>query len=239
VETPDILLEDDALVALDKPAGMAAAECGRLLPAPVRPGAALALVHRVDAEASGAALFARDREALGYVSGQFQSKTAETVLIALCVVDPASPPPPEFSVELAMGEDRAAPGRMRAFGRRGGEPAATRFRVLESFGRYAWIECRPLSGRRHQVRVHLAAQKAPVLGDALYGDPQSVLLLSSLKRRYKGRDEERPLVRRLALHLALLRFNHPRSRLPAEVASPVPADLGLALKYLRKFGGGL
>ena len=81
-----------------------------------------------------------------------------------------------------------------------GKPSQTEFRVREAFGKFAWLECRPLTGRTHQIRLHLAAAGAPVLNDPLYGDPEEKLLLSDLKRRYKGRDEERPLISRLALH---------------------------------------
>jgi 23S rRNA-/tRNA-specific pseudouridylate synthase len=121
---------------------------------------------------------------------------------------------------------------------RAGKPSLTEFHVLESFGRFAWLECLPLTGRTHQVRVHLAAAGAPVLNDAAYGDPESVLLLSGLKRSYKGRDEEKPLLSRLALHAGALGFVHPGTREALQVASPLPKEFEVALKYLRKFAGG-
>jgi 23S rRNA-/tRNA-specific pseudouridylate synthase len=89
----------------------------------------------------------------------------------------------------------------------------------------------------HQIRVHLASAGAPVLNDTLYGDPGSVLLLSQLKRGYKGRDEERPLVSRLALHSSAVGFSHPGRGEPVEITAPVPKELEVALKYLRKFAG--
>src|SRR5271157_3016307 len=116
-----------------------------------------------------------------------------------------------------MDEDAGEPGRMRAARRRGGRPSVTQFRVLESFGRFAWVECRPLTGRTHQIRLHLAASGAPVLNDALYGDPAAVLLLSGLKRGYKGREAERPLISRLALHASALGFLHPSRQEPVRV----------------------
>jgi 23S rRNA-/tRNA-specific pseudouridylate synthase len=108
--------------------------------------------------------------------------------------------------------------------------------VLESFGRFVWLECSTVTGSRHQVRVHLAAAGAPLLNDAFYGDPEEKLLLSGLKRRYKGRDEERPLIGRLALHAAALAFPHPMTRAPMTVEAPLPHEFEVALKYLRKFG---
>ena len=85
--------------------------------------------------------------------------------------------------------------------------------------------------------MHLAAAAAPVLNDALYGDPGTPLLLSGLKRHYKGRDEEKPLITRLALHAGSLGFTHPLSREPMEIASPAPREFEIALKYLRRFPG--
>lgn len=256
---PDILLEDDFLVAFDKPSGLPVVparpgEAGTTLMAMARAarGPSLACVHRIDREASGVVLCAKTKPALDALSGQFQSKSARRTLLAMAALSPAGriggacapvrdkggALPPVFTVDLALGPDERDPGRVRAFPRAGGRPSATEFRVLESFGRFAWIECRPLTGRMHQVRVHLAYAGAPVLNDLLYGDPGSVLLLSGLKRGYKGRDLERPLVSRLALHASTVAFTHPAGGGPVEVAAPVPRDLEVALKYLRRFAGG-
>ena len=138
-------------------------------------------------------------------------------------------------MDLPLGEDVHRPGCVRVQRGRGGKPSTTEFRLLESFGRFAWVECRPQTGRTHQVRAHLAAVGAPVLNDALYGDPAAVLLLSGLKRGYKGSGGERPLISRLALHAGSLGFTHPLSLEPVEVASPLPREFEIALKYLRKF----
>jgi 23S rRNA pseudouridine1911/1915/1917 synthase len=256
VTFPDILFEDEFLVALDKPSGLAVASEGRQAGRPTlmalvreRYGPLAANVHRLDAEASGVVLCAKTKPALDFLSGQFQSKAVRKTHHALVALRPEGPGasdagrdpvgalPEEFAVDLALGEDESRPGRVRVFRKRGGKPSLTEFRVLENFGRFAWVECRPLTGRMHQVRVHLASSGAPVLNDALYGDPGTVLLLSGLKRGYKGRDTERPLITRLALHAGALGFIHPGSREPLEVTSPLPGEFGIALKYLRKFAG--
>jgi 23S rRNA-/tRNA-specific pseudouridylate synthase len=83
--------------------------------------------------------------------------------------------------------------------------------------------------------VHLAAAGAPVLNDRFYGDPEIRLLLSDLKRRYKGRAEEKPLIDRLALHASELELKHPTTREPATLRAPLPHEFEVALKYLRKF----
>lgn len=104
--------------------------------------------------------------------------------------------------------------------------------------RFALVECRPLTGRTHQLRVHLAAAGAPILYDPFYGDPDIKLLLSDLKRGYKGREEEKPLIGRLALHASALSLKHPETRAPLSICSPLPHEFAVALKYLRKFSGG-
>ena len=168
--------------------------------------------------------------------------------------------PDTFTVELALGEDERQRGRMRVFKGRGGKECVTEFRTLERFGGgfgrlgtgvrasrgeepaavaagYAFVECRPLTGRIHQLRVHLAAAGAPILNDPFYGNPDITLLLSDLKRGYKGRDEEKPLIGRLALHASELTINHPATKEPFTVQSPLPHEFEVALKFLRKFAG--
>jgi 23S rRNA-/tRNA-specific pseudouridylate synthase len=143
--------------------------------------------------------------------------------------------PEAFTVDLAIGEDERQPGRMRIFKRRGGKPGVTDCRTLERFRGFAWVECRPQTGRTHQIRLHLAAAGAPILGDALYGDPAIELRLSAFKRGYKGFADEKPLLRRLGLHASELTFIHPATHAPQTLRAPLPHELEVALKYLRKF----
>jgi len=162
--------------------------------------------------------------------------------------------PETFIVEAALGEDERQPGRMRVFKGRGGKECVTQFHTLERFrgssrpplrkggagsvaaaAGYAFVECRPLTGRTHQLRVHLAAAGAPILNDPFYGNPDIALRLSDLKRGYKGREEEKPLIGRLALHASELTLKHPTTREPFTLRAPLPHEFEVALKYLRKF----
>ena len=81
----------------------------------------------------------------------------------------------------------------------------------------------------------LAAAGAPILYDAFYGHPEVELRLSDLKRSYKGRDDEKPFIGRLALHASELTLQHPATRTPVTLRSPLPHEFEVALKYLRKF----
>jgi len=256
---PPIIHEDDTLLAFDKPSGLLVAPDrwdkqreNLMALVHARYGSGVANVHRLDADTSGVLLCAKTKPALDFLSGQFQGKTVEKIYHALVVVlppeeamkvvapvrDEAGRLPDAFTVDLALGEDERQPGRMRVFKKRGGKSSATEFRTLERFGRFAFVECRPLTGRTHQLRVHLAAAGAPILNDRFYGVPEIELKLSDLKRGYKGRDEEKPLIARLALHASALVVKHPATRESVTLRAELPHEFAVALKCLRKYGAG-
>jgi 23S rRNA-/tRNA-specific pseudouridylate synthase len=106
--------------------------------------------------------------------------------------------------------------------------------VVEKFAGYTLLRCQPLTGRTHQIRVHLRHLHLPIVGDALYlGKP---LMLSAIKPHYRlkpGRTE-RPLIETVALHAERLSIAHPVSGDVVNIESPWPKDLTVALKYLRQ-----
>ncbi len=240
---PPVLFEDEVLIAFDKPGGLPVSPDRRdhsreNLTALVREkfGEGVANVHRIDEEVSGLVLYTKTKPALDFVSGQFQSKTVIKRHQALVVGIPAAD---EYTVDFVLKEDEAKPGVMCVV-KKHGLPSETRFAVRQKYPLpgdrpgFAHVECLPLTGRMHQVRIHLAASGTPVLNDAIYGD-ETRLLLSDLKRGYKGRADEKPLIGRIALHAGELTFTHPLTREKVTILSPLPNDFTVALKYLEKF----
>lgn len=237
---PPVIHEDAALIAFDKPSGLLVApdrwdktRVNLMGLVHAKFGSHVANVHRIDADTSGLVLCAKTKAALDFLTGQFQSKTVGKAYEAIVVGAPALD---TYTVDFVLKEDEAKPGRMCVV-KKHGKAALTECRVVARYPRagFAHVECRPLTGRTHQIRVHLAASGTPILNDPFYGT-DTPLLLSALKRGYKGRDDERPLIGRLALHAAALTFNHPETREPMTLVSPRPQDLSVALKYLEKFG---
>lgn len=236
---PPIVFEDSLLIVFAKEGGLPVVpdpfdrKRGSLMePVLARYGDTAANVHRIDTAASGLVLVAKTKPAQDSLSGQFQAKTVGNFQEALVVGAPAED---RYTVELVLKADESAPNKMCVV-KKHGLTAATEVRVLARYGKFTHVECRPLTGRKHQVRVHLAATGTPVLNDPLYGSGQR-LLLSDLKRGYKGRDEERPLMTALALHAGRLEIAHPTSGERMTFTTPRPKEFEVALKNLERFAG--
>lgn len=238
-----ILWQDDALLVLDKPAGMSVhpgagrrggtlaaallhAAAGRLstVGGPDRPG----IVHRLDKDTSGVIVVARTDAAHRALARQFHDRTVEKTYLALV----AGRPPDAGEVALPIGRDPRDRKRMAPV--EGGRPARTRFRVVERFRRHALLEVRPETGRTHQIRVHLKAIGAPLVADATYGRK------GPFTARDAGApgDPAAPLLARHALHAARLAFDHPETGARLAFEAPLPDDLARALDALRRAGAG-
>lgn len=206
-----ILYEDDVLLVVNKPTGLVvhpgagttettlveALLVGRDLPASddrVRPG----IVHRLDKETSGVLVVAKTAEALASLQGQFAARTVEKLYLALVDGVVAED---EGRIEAPIGRDPAAPRRMSI--QAGGRPAQTLFRVLRRENGRSFLLVRPLTGRTHQVRVHLRYIGLPVVGDETYGGPAAP---------------------RLGLHAWRLTIHHPSSGEAMTFEAPPPPD---------------
>lgn len=247
-----ILYEDAELFALCKPARLltspdrydpARPNLMKLLHADITRGARwvrerglsyLANVHRLDFETSGVILLARSKPGLIALANQFGNQRAEKVYVALVH---GSGQPDAFQVQARLGPHPKRPGLVRV-DEKNGKPALTDFSVRERFTRCAFIECRPRTGRTHQIRVHLQKTGFPIVGDALYGGRP--LLLSQLKPDYrlKPNKTEKPLLDRVALHAESLTVVHPSEGRAVTIQAPLAKDLRVATRYLRQFSPG-
>ncbi len=235
-----ILLEDDSLIAINKPAG--------LLVLPDRFDRnqinlynllrevfeKIYIVHRIDKDTSGIVLFAKTTESHSLLNRAFENR--EVVKIYQAIVG-GNPVVSSGSIELPIAED----GRGRsiiAMGRRNGKEAITRYEIKERLGKYTLIEAKPHTGRTHQIRIHLSAIGMPILGDPIYGDGKG-FYLSSIKNRYREKGEEQPLISRTALHAHSISFIHPLFNRKILIEAPLAKDMTTVLKALRKYCGHL
>lgn len=240
---PTIVYEDDALIAFDKPSGLLVApdrwdHGKRNLAALAHEhyGEECGNAHRLDRETSGVVVFAKTLPALRTLTEQFEAHTVEKRYLAL-----VSPLPRVAAGQIthALSTDDRKPGTMKIDPR--GKPASTQYQVTEQWparvGRYALVELRPLTGRTHQLRVHLASLGAPIIGDATYGG-KSGLLLSEIKRRSyrEGKTAERPLLERLALHAEQITLTHPTTGERLTIRAELPPDMAQTLEALRRYG---
>jgi RluA family pseudouridine synthase len=190
----------------------------------------LSNAHRLDFETTGILVLAKDRSTLISLANQFSTAKPVKTYVALAS---GTPDEAEFSVDVKLAPDERQLGVMRWA--KTGKPSLTHFKVLEKFAGSTLLECKPVTGRTHQIRVHLKSVGHPIYADSVYGGRQ--LFLSRIKPDYRlkpGR-EERPLTPTLALHAWRIDLLHPVTGAKVEVEAPWPKDLNVALKYLRQY----
>ena len=119
--------------------------------------------------------------------------------------------------------------------RKFGKSSETHFRLIGVCGPYSWIEASPVSGRTHQIRVHLTDCGLSIVCDPLYGGNQKPIRLSEIKRSWRGDVyEERPLLERLALHAYKIEFNHPVTNERISFTAPYEKDMESVRKQFSK-----
>lgn len=180
--------------------------------------------HRLDKDTSGVLAIARHAEAYRHMSIQFEHR--EVTKIYHAVADGIH----DFHEQEVDAPILKQPDGMVKISR-DGKAAFTVFNTLQAFRFHTLVECRPVTGRMHQIRIHLATLKAPITGDELYGGKP--FLLSSVKRNFnlKKFTEEEPLMKRMALHafsLACVGFRGEA----IHVEAPYPKDFRVLVKQL-------
>lgn len=222
----DILYEDEDVIVVNKARGMvvhpaAGVSYGTLVNAllahckdlsgingALRPG----IVHRLDKDTSGVMIAAKNDAAHRSLAEQIQEKTAKRVYLAILTGNIAEA---EGVIHGAIGRNPKDRQKM-AVVRENGKDATTKFRVLERFGDYTLVECRLLTGRTHQIRVHMAYIGHPVVGDPKYGTKKCPFSIEGQ-----------------ALHSKTLMFTHPRTNKRMEFEAPLPEDMQMILDELR------
>lgn len=186
------------------------------------------ICHRLDKETSGALIVAKNPEAYRAVSMQFERRKVKKVYHA--VIDGTHVFDNLF-IDLPILN--VGKGNV-TISRQDGKRAETWFQSLKYYKHYTFVECRPVTGRMHQIRIHLATQRASIAGDEMYkGQP---VFLSKLKRKYQlGKDqEELPIMKRFALHAFEVSFKLLNEE-EITVHAPYPKDFETLLKLLDKF----
>ncbi|RYE26476.1 MAG: RNA pseudouridine synthase [Sphingobacteriaceae bacterium] len=186
------------------------------------------ICHRLDKETSGALIIAKNPETYRAVSIQFEKRRVKKVYHA--IIDGT-----HIFENLFIDLPILNVGKGNVtISRQEGKRAETWFNSLRYFKHYTLVECKPVTGRMHQIRIHLATQRASIAGDEMYkGKP---VMLSELKRSYRlGKDqEELPIMKRFALHAYEVSFKINEEE-EITIHAPYPKDFETLLKLLEKF----
>jgi len=223
-----IVFDDDDIVVVDKPVGVAAhpsmgwegpTVLGALAGAGFRistSGAAerAGIVHRLDAGTSGLMVVAKSERAYSELKRQFHDREVEKVYHA---VVQGHPDPLAGTIDAPIGRHPGASWRFAVTA--DGKPSVTHYETIEAFPSASLLEVHLETGRTHQIRVHMAAQRHPCVGDAMYGADPTISARLGLERQW--------------LHAMRLGFRHPVTGEAVEFSSVYPDDLQHALDVLR------
>lgn len=186
------------------------------------------LCHRLDKETSGALIIAKNPEAYRHVAIQFEDRQ---VVKAYHAVVNGTHELDNISVFLPIAPLKN--GTEVRIDRQKGKIAETIFNTLKIYQKHTLVQCLPITGRMHQIRVHLQCLKAPIVCDPTYGG--DYIYLSQLKRKFnlKQGTEELPLIKRVALHAHGVRFKVLAGN-ETTVVAPYPKDFEVLIKQLDK-----
>lgn len=228
-----IIHEDEDLIVVNKPAFLASVderEGGEvnLLRMAKKYNPEIQICHRLDKETSGLVLLAKNPETYRSISIEFEKRRVKKVYHAIIggihKFD-------DLLVDLPILNQG---NKNVSIDRANGKKAETFFKSLKFFRNFTLVECRPITGRMHQIRIHLATQRAAIVGDMMYkGKP---VFLSQIKRRgfslSKG-EEEQPIIKRFALHAHSISISLGDKVYSFE--APYPKDFATLLKQLEKY----
>lgn len=235
-----VIYSDDDFVVLNKRSGILIAadrynpDAPRLDVLAEQEFGKIYAVHRIDKDTSGLIIYARNLEAQRALSMQFEKRQVHKTYHALVYGHPLWQ---TLHVDLALKPDGDVRHRT-VVDKRFGKPSVTDFRLIGVCGQFSWIEAKPLTGRTHQIRVHLAANGLSIVCDPLYSGNQKPLRLSEIKKNWHGdEEEERPLLKRLALHAYKIELAHPKTGETVSFTADYPKDMDATRKQLSKIYG--
>jgi len=221
----EILYEDEDVICVNKPVGMVVHpapghpkgtfvnallhHCKSLPPQDLRPG----IVHRLDKDTSGVLLAAKTSEAHRKLIEAFSNRKIDKEYLTITVGKPS-----KESIDAPIGRHRVKRKEMTTI--ETGRHALTHFEVIDSREGFSFVRAKPITGRTHQIRVHLKAQNTPVLGDPIYGPEKLSRKLGAL---------------RTLLHAHRLSFPHPSTGERVEITAPPPEDFQKWSDYIQKF----
>ena len=228
-----IVFENDNYMAICKPAGISSlheriGNANSVIEQAKLHDENLQLCHRLDKETSGVLLLSKHSKAYSHAAVSFEkrrvAKTYHAVSDGIHSFD-------KFEVNLPLITTRS--GRS-AVNKQKGKPCTTLFSTLENYRHFTLIECNPITGRQHQIRIHLASQSAPIAADTIYGGKQPYL--SKLKKNFtlNRTEEERAMIARFALHAHTLEFKDMDGE-TLKITADYPKDMQVFMKQLRKF----
>lgn len=185
-----------------------------------------ALCHRIDRETSGALVIAKNPEAYRCLSMQFEHRKVNKLYHAIVegVINVE-----HVVVNLPINAEHLDKIHIDF---KKGKLAETHFNTLEMFKHFTLMECKPVTGRLHQIRVHLKSQNCVISGDELYGGQMPFLY--HIKKKFKPGNTDNPLISRFALHARSIEFLGPDNQ-TRKIECDYPHDFELFLKLLRKW----
>lgn len=233
-----ILYDDPYFLVVDKAAGIPVIAERAKNPVPglfdrlvLEYGKNLRLVHRIDKQTSGIVIIAKSPEMQQGFSELFVNRQIDKYYLAVV----------EGHLDFNEWQEIDAPifirpNAMTASIHKKGRKAVTLYKTVETFGLASLIELRLITGRTHQIRLHMQYIGHPLLVDHLYGRREALFLSEIKKRKYKLKEDEleQPLISRHTLHASAVKFNNPATGQLIELEAPLPKDLGALLHQLRK-----